>query len=175
MSDMLYTGKGDAGTTKLFGCTERIAKDEPRIHALGNLDELNSWIGFCAALSCDAQFEQILRTIQQDLFIVQAMLAGAPKALSRDRVMYLESVIADVESEIEPIHSFTIPGATVASGALDIGRTVARRTERSIVSLNDLVLLESVIPFLNRLSSVLFAFARLAAHRAHIKEQAPRY
>ncbi len=103
------------------------------------------------------------------------MLAGAPKALSRDRVMYLESVIADVESEIEPIHSFTIPGATVASGALDVGRTIARRAERSIVSLNDMVLLESVIPFLNRLSSVLFALARLAAHRAHVKEQAPRY
>ncbi len=175
MEGMLYTGKGDGGTTKLFGCTERIAKDEPRVHALGNLDELNSWIGFCAALSCEEKFAHILRTFQEDLFVIQAMLAGAPKALTRDRTGYLESVIAEVEGEIDPIHSFTIPGATVVSGALDVGRTIARRTERSIVALNDAALRESVIPYLNRLSSALFALARLVARRAEVKEQSPRY
>lgn len=171
----LYTGKGDSGTTKLFGCTERIAKDEPRIQALGNLDELNSWIGFCAALACENRLEGVLRAIQNDLFVIQAMLAGASKSLSRDRVAYLESVIAGVESEIDPIHSFTIPGTTVVSGALDVGRTIARRTERSIVSLSDALLLESVIPYLNRLSSALFALARLATHGAKVKERSPHY
>lgn len=174
---MLYTGKGDGGTTKLFGCTDRIAKDEPRVQALGNVDELNSWIGWCAALSDEksAGIAAPLRAMQNDLFLVQAFLAGAPKVLARDRVTFLESLIADVESEIEPIRSFTIPGATMLGGALDVGRTIARRAERSLVSLHDDSLQESVIPYLNRLSSALFALARLTAHRAHIKEQAPSY
>lgn len=173
---MLYTGKGDAGTTKLFGCTERIAKDEPRVHALGNLDELNSWLGFCAAMTIsEKELDHALREIQQDLFVIQAMVAGAPKALTSERRTYLEAMIANIETEIEPIHSFTIPGATQLSGALDVGRTIARRTERSIVSLHDESLLPQVIPYLNRLSSALFALARLAAHRAHVKEQSPHY
>src|SRR3989338_5104755 len=135
---MLYTGKGDNGTTKLFGCIQRVAKDEPRVEALGNLDELNSWIGFCAALSLESAAPDIgerLRTIQNDLFTIQAMVAGAPKALQDGRMVYLETVIASVESEIESIHSFTIPGATVLSGALDVGRTIARRAQRPIISL----------------------------------------
>lgn len=175
---MLYTGKGDAGTTKLFGCTERIAKDDARVRSLGEIDELNSWLGFCAA-SAGEKGEDItahaLREIQNDLFVIQAMLAGAPKILAPERVAYLESLIADVESEIEPIRSFTIPGATVLGSTLDVGRTIARRAERSIVSLRDETLLPGVIPYLNRLSSALFAYARLTAHRAHIKEQAPHY
>ncbi|MEK7509118.1 MAG: cob(I)yrinic acid a,c-diamide adenosyltransferase [Patescibacteria group bacterium] len=175
---MLYTRKGDGGTTKLFGCSERIAKNEPRVQALGNLDELNSWIGFCAALSRESAAPETgdtLRAIQNDLFVIQAMLAGAPKVLERKRVAYLEAVIADIESEVEPIRSFTIPGATTLSGALDVGRTIARRAERSIVSLHDESLREAVIPYLNRLSSALFALARRAAHRANVKEQAPSY
>lgn len=173
---MLYTGKGDGGTTKLFGCTERIAKDELRIHALGNLDELNSWIGFCAAMTIsERELDHALREIQQDLFVIQAMVAGAPKALRGERRTSLEAVIASVESEIDPIHSFTLPGATLIVGALDVGRTIARRAERSVVSLHDESLQAEVIPYLNRLSSVLFALARLAAHRAHVKEQSPRY
>lgn len=173
---MLYTGKGDGGTTKLFGCTERIAKDELRIHALGNLDELNSWIGFCAAMTIsERELDHALREIQQDLFVIQAMVAGAPKALTNERRTYLEAVIAGVESEIDPIHSFTLPGATLIAGALDVGRAIARRAERSVVSLHDELLQTEVIPYLNRLSSVLFALARLVVHRAHVKEQSPHY
>ncbi|OGG59763.1 ATP:cob(I)alamin adenosyltransferase [Candidatus Kaiserbacteria bacterium RIFCSPHIGHO2_01_FULL_56_24] len=175
---MLYTGKGDNGTTKLFGCTERIAKDEPRVQSLGNIDELNSWLGFCAASAAEGgedEIAQALRDIQNDLFVIQAILAGAPKVLGDGRVAYLETLIADVECEIEPIRSFTIPGTTVLGGALDVGRTIARRAERSIVSLRDETLQSGVIPYLNRLSSVLFALARLAAHRAGVKEEVPRY
>lgn len=163
--------------TKLFGCTERIAKDEPRIHALGNLDELNSWIGFCTALAGESERElqHILRSLQEDIFTIQAIVAGAPKKLHNDRLAYLEEVIADIESEIEPIHAFTIPGATVISGALDVGRTIARRTERSVVAVSDEALCTGIVPYLNRLSSALFALARLVPHRAGIKEEAPRY
>lgn len=175
---MLYTRKGDNGTTKLFGCAERIAKSDARVHALGNIDELNSWLGLCAALSCEKGEEDIaraLRDIQNDLFVIQAALAGAPKVLTPDRLTYLETRIAEVESEIEPIHSFTIPGTTVLSGALDVGRTIARRAERSVISIEDASLQSSIVPYLNRLSSVLFALARLVAHRAGVKEKAPSY
>jgi len=174
---MLYTRKGDTGTTKLFGCTERIAKDEPRVQALGNLDELNSWIGLCAAhaIESERELQGTLRSFQEDLFVIQAIVAGAPKVLPHGRVVHLESVIAKIETEIEPIHSFTIAGATVLSGALDVGRTIARRAERSLVSLNDESLRKNVIPYLNRLSSALFALARLVAHRADVKEQSPHY
>ncbi len=175
---MLYSGKGDAGTTRLFGCTDRIAKDDSRVQSLGEIDELNSWLGFCAASAREKGEEHMmhaLREIQNDLFVIQAMLAGAPKTLDPGRVTYLESRIADIESEIEPIYSFTIPGATLLGSTLDVGRSIARRAERSVVTLHDKALLPGVIPYLNRLSSTLFAFARLVAHRTHVKEQAPRY
>lgn len=175
---MLYTGKGDRGTTKLFGCSKRIVKSDDRVHSLGNIDELNSWLGFCAALSDErgeGEVAIVLREIQNDLFVIQAAIAGAPKELSRDRLVRLEAFIADVEAKIEPICSFTIPGATMLSGALDVGRTIARRAERSLVSLEDESLRASVVPYCNRLSSALFALARLVARHAGIKEQAPRY
>lgn len=175
---MLYTRKGDNGTTKLFGCTERIAKSDVRVCALGNVDELNSWLGLCAALSKERGEEEItqtLREVQNDLFVIQAMLAGAPKTLGPERLAHLEEVIAGVEAQIPPIHSFTIPGGTALSGMLDVGRTIARRTERSVISLEGESFRPGVIPYLNRLSSVLFALARLVAHRANVKEQAPHY
>lgn len=174
---MLYTGKGDKGTTTLFACASRIAKNAPRIEALGSLDELNSHIGMCRACAYYGATRDIaatLHALQEDLFVLQASLAGAEKALDPKRLAFLEHVIANVELEIEPIHSFTIPGATLLSGALDVARTIARRAERHVVALND-ASLEAVLPYLNRLSSVLFALARLAAHRAGIKEQSPHY
>lgn len=174
---MLYTGKGDTGTTILFDCPQRVSKDAPRIHALGNLDELNSWIGYCAAVSETAPHipASLLRGFQEELFIIQAIVAGAPKELPAQRIRDMESLIARVESEIDPIRSFTIPGATVLAGALDVGRTIARRAERGIIALADESLDPNVIPYVNRLSSALFALARLAAHREGIKEQRPSY
>ena len=172
---MLYTRTGDTGTTRLFGCDGRISKTAPRIEALGNLDELNSWIGLCAAnMAKDDAIARYLRAFQEDLFVLQAHVAGASKAIAADRVRFLEEVVASVEREIEPLRSFTIPGAVASSGMLDVARTVARRTERSVIAIQD-ESLATVIPYLNRLSSALFALARIAAHRAHVKEQSPRY
>lgn len=174
---MLYTGKGDNGTTKLFGCDGRIGKDEPHIQALGNLDELNSWIGLCVS-RLQVAYEAIrrhLQDVQEDLFVIQAMVAGASKALSSERLAAIESAIAEVEAELPPLKGFTIAGATEVSASLDVARTIARRAERSLVSLEDETLRTEIVPYLNRLSSLLFAFARLAAHRSGIKEHSPRY
>ena len=130
----------------------------------------------CARVAATARdIKSRLAAIQEDLFVVQALLAGAHKGLSPERISLLEDAIAGIEAEIPPITSFTITGATVLSGALDVARTIARRTERSIVTLHDAALREDVVPYLNRLSSALFALARLAAHRAGVKEQKPSY
>ena len=174
---MLYTGKGDNGTTKLYGSTERTAKDDARIALLGDVDELNSFLGYCRALACGDRVAPVRGTllqIQEDLFIIQAFIAGAPKSLAPSRLSIIEEGIAAVEHEIGALRSFIIPGSTVLSGALDVARTIARRTERSAVALHDQQL-TPVIPYLNRLSSALFALARLAAHRTHVTEKPPSY
>lgn len=172
---MLYTGKGDNGTTGLYGCTGRIAKTDARIEALGSLDELNSWIGLCRAStsSHESFIRDALRSFQEDLFTIQAVVAGAGKSLAVHRVAHLESIIARVEAEIDHIRSFTVTGATTLSATLDVARTLARRTERAVIA--DGITQGEILPYLNRLSSALFALARLAAHRAGVKEQAPSY
>jgi len=177
---MLYTGKGDNGTTRIFACGERIPKSAQRIEALGNLDELNSLIGFCAALAQERlpELEKTLRKFQQDLFTIQAAVAGAPKKLREEALSELEAFVSKVEREIEPIHSFIVPGATIVSGSLDLARSLARRTERSVVVLSEENKNDSyghLLPYLNRLSSALFAAARLAAKRAGAKEEHPSY
>lgn len=173
---MLYTGRGDKGTTKLFGCDDRVAKSDPRIEALGELDELNCHIGLCgahAAANCPELLKP-LRDMQERLFIIQAAVAGAPQKLDEKALPELESFIAYVETQIDPITAFIIPGATVLSGELDVARTVARRTERKVVALKD-ASLDSLIPYLNRLSSALFAAARLVSKRAGANEYNPHY
>jgi cob(I)alamin adenosyltransferase len=78
----------------------------------------------------------------------------------------VEAAIADVETEIPPIRSFTVPGATPLSAHLDVARTIARRAERALVTTEDKDLRAQISPYLNRLSSLLFAYARLAAHHS---------
>lgn len=174
---MLFTGKGDAGTTKLFGCTERISKSETVVEALGSIDEVNCHVGLCRAYAKEAgmpDMHDTLLSVQEDLFVIQAQCAGAPKALAPTRVAALEAAIHAVESEIPPITSFTIPGPTPLSGHLDVARAVARRGERIVVRLDEQLRIQ-LIPYINRLSSLLFAYARLVAHRAHVEEKAPHY
>lgn len=174
---MLYTGKGDGGTTKLFDCTERISKSEAVVEALGSIDEVNCHVGLCRVYAKEAGMQDVhdsLLSVQEDLFVIQAQCAGAPKSLAFERVTMLETAIHVVESEIPTIHSFTVPGSTPLSGHLDVARTVARRTERVLVRLDE-PLRTQFIPYVNRLSSLLFAYARLVAHRAHAEERAPHY
>lgn len=181
---MLYTGKGDAGTTKLFGCTERIAKTEPEIEALGALDELNSLLGVCrththalAAVSIvDIPMPEYIRRIQEDLFILQAQVAGADKSLREGRLSEIETAIAEIETKIPPPKGFLISGGDRLEALLDYARAVSRRTERRIIAAKDKrELPHESYQYMNRLSSILYALARLAAHLSGVKEQAPRY
>ena len=187
---MLYTRKGDKGTTKVLDSKERFSKGSELAEALGTLDELNAYLGLCkvcaravqeGALTVGKRTESIsemLREVQNNLFIAQAELAGAKKKITKSKVTRLETLTNVIEKEIPPITSFTIAGGTELSAMLDVARTMARRTERRMVTVNDMGLRKvgvHTFAYLNRLSSLLFALARLANHKSGITEESPEY
>lgn len=184
-STMLYTGKGDDGTTKFFGCDQkRISKSSSVAEALGNIDELNSFLGLVKVKSRSQEkgilkqsFEEIVEDVQQNLFTISANIAGADKSISPDKVKKVEEIIAECEKELLPIKTFSLAGGTELATCFDFARTLARRAERRVVTVNDELnnVDPEILKYLNRLSSILFALARLTNHRSGIKETAPRY
>jgi cob(I)alamin adenosyltransferase len=177
----LFTGKGDGGTTKVLDSKERIPKSSELPECLGTLDELNSFVGFAKAKARDTHFEtmsNVLHDIQETLFIVQAEVAGSDKRFSVEKVKNVETIINAIEKEIPPIVSFSIAGGTELSALLDVARTLARRAERrmsAIEAANIRVLSDPTRAYMNRLSSLLFALARLANYKSGVKEENPSY
>jgi cob(I)alamin adenosyltransferase len=187
---MLYTRKGDKGTTKVYGCDERFSKASPLPEALGTLDELNSYLGLCrAALQGRSiatvpvgkrprSVERIVHEVQETLFIIQAEVAGADKRVSKQKVASLESVTDTIERIIPPLHSFSIAGGTYLSAHFDVARTIARKAERRVVAVHEAgkrPITAHTLAYLNRLSSLLFALARYANHVDEVREEAPTY
>ena len=196
---MLYTGKGDKGQTKLYQCDQSLAKSSLVAEALGALDEINSLLGWCKVKAergetlsepkvspREATVASILEEAQNNLFSIQAELAGAPKKLNKRAVTKVENLINKIEKEIPPVKSFIISGGTELSAMLDTARAVARRAERKVVALQsasaqvvfgvkDVKLASVTLAYLNRLSSLLYALARLANHQAGVREKGPRY
>lgn len=181
---MLFSGKGDDGTTKLFGLCpgERISKTSPIFFALGNLDELNSWLGICKVKAenieiANFDIKDLIHTIQENLFIIQAELAGANKTITKEKVVAVENVINNIENELPPIKSFFISGASEVASLLDYARSLSRRAERSVlqVSKSDQKISSSTTAYLNRLSSILYALARLVNHELGKVENKPNY
>ena len=176
----LFTGKGDKGTTTAFGCNQtRISKSSELPEALGALDELNAFIGFVKIKSADSErIGGILRDIQENLFIIQAETAGADKKLKQGSVEKIANMVNDIEKEIPKITGFSIAGGTELSALLDVARTLARRAERRITAVKEMNLRDlsdETMAYMNRLSSLLFALARLANHRAGVAEENPKY
>jgi cob(I)alamin adenosyltransferase len=176
----IYTRTGDAGETGLFG-GGRVPKDHPRVTAYGDIDELNSVIGLIRATPPADLFGELLQTIQQDLFAIGGHLATPDAsrvskalekaALSEERVAEFERAIDDAESELPPLRAFVLPAGSAKAAALHLGRTVCRRAERSVVSLAREAQVPAVfLVYLNRLSDLLFTLARLANHRAGVKD-----
>lgn len=166
---MLFTRKGDNGTSGLFDSKDRLPKDSPIYEVLGSLDELNSLLGVCRVKSkhktkSTIPIADILYQAQQTLFIIQAQLAGADKSINGLEIAHLESSIYEIENILTPIHSFIIPGGTELSGMLDLARSVCRRAERRMISLaNTSAISPETLTYLNRLSSLLYALARYTA------------
>jgi cob(I)alamin adenosyltransferase len=172
----IYTKTGDAGDTGLFG-GGRVPKDDVRVEAYGDVDELNAVIGAARAVEMMPRVDEILAPIQRDLFAIGALLATPhpekhkeqlEKArLSDKRIAQLEQAIDDGEEELEPLKAFIMPGGTPKASSLHVARTVCRRAERSIIHLQRTdEVPQIVIVYLNRLSDLLFVLARVANKRA---------
>jgi cob(I)alamin adenosyltransferase len=170
----IYTRTGDAGETSLFG-GGRVSKDDLRVRAYGTIDELNAAIGVVRAGEPPPEIDGILERVQHQLFDLGAELATPESAAAAaritrttaDRVEGLEQDIDRGEALLPPLRQFVLPGGTPVAAALHHARTVARRAEREIVSLNAR---ESVNPdllkYVNRLSDLLFVLARVANQAA---------
>jgi len=169
----IYTKTGDRGDTRLFDGT-KTRKNDPRVDAYGDVDELNSFIGAAAAWLDDAALVSQLADIQRDLFSVGAQLAN-PKAdsesrekfhLDERRIQILEAAIDQFETELPPLRQFILAGGCRGGALLHVARTVCRRAERRVVALAaNVTVNEIVIRYLNRLSDFLFVLARLVNHR----------
>ena len=179
---MYWTGKGDDGRTKLYnspaGC--RIPKSSRIVEALGSLDEVNSYLGLAKALSREQKLdlESFVNFLQEQLFILQAELAGAEKTVTKESLRKMESELYIFSQKIPQIKSFSIPGGTVLSAHFDVARTMARLAEREIVALRDdkeKALGEKSYAFLNRLSSACFILARYVNSVQGVSEAAPKY
>ena len=178
---MLYTGKGDDGTTYFFGSKTRFAKDTPLAEALGTCDELVSLLGFVKVKIRSER--SLIGEVQQNLFIIQAELAGADKKIVEQKVKDMEERINAIEKKLPPIKTFFVPGANEKSALYDLARTVARRAERRVVALNPETRFRNQVSgiskwslaYLNRLSSLLYALARLHAQKGGKVEKKPHY
>ena len=120
----------------------------------------------------------IIQEMQENLFIIQAEVAGADKTVGEEKIREVEDLIAGIEKEIPPITSFVIPGVSIESAEIDFARTLVRKAERRVVAVNlegFIKVSDNTLAYLNRLSSLLFALARLSAHKSGINESAPTY
>jgi cob(I)alamin adenosyltransferase len=177
---MLYTGKGDIGETTAFGCDQqKISKSSELPEALGALDELQSLLGLVKVRAGDNErIASALREAQETLFIIQAEIAGADKHVKREAVEGVEKMVSDIEGEISPLKGFSIAGGTELSALLDVARALARRAERRVIAALEAkacTASSETRAYLNRLSSLLFALARLANHMVGVAEETPRY
>lgn len=181
-----FTGKGDDGTSKLFdsGKGVRVSKASPIFECLGQLDELNSLVGWCKVACPETLMVQgqkarlILHDVQDHLFTIQAEVAGASKSVPLTNVEALGTLIRSIEASLPEVTSFLMPGGTELSARLDIARAVSRRAERRLVTLHESGEREvsaSSRAYANRLSSLLYALTRLANRSENVIEQAPSY
>lgn len=171
----IYTKTGDAGETGLFG-GGRVPKDDIRVEAYGDVDELNAVIGMARCIELMPRIDDVLLPIQRDLFAIGAILATPDRdkmalhlekaRIDDGRIGELERAIDEGEAELEPLRAFILPGGSSKAAALHVARTVCRRAERHVVRLQHEVELPPLaVIYLNRLSDLLFTLARVANRR----------
>lgn len=171
----IYTRTGDQGDTGLYGGA-RVRKNDPRVEAYGTIDELNAQIGLARSLHVASDLDGPLRRIQSELFTLGAELACVPTHIGKLRmrlidaedVQRFEGEIDEHESHLPPLSQFILPAGSPAGAALHVARTVCRRAERRCLELSDVR--PEILRYLNRLSDLLFVFARRACHLAETIE-----
>jgi cob(I)alamin adenosyltransferase len=163
-------GRGDKGETDFRD--KRVNKCECNIESIGTVDELNSFIGLVRSFNKDKEIDSILEKIQNDLFAIGSDLATNTSIITRDNVKFLEDSMIKLEKELKPLTKFILPTGNQISALLHVSRAVCRRAEREVVSLSKQEKVnEQVIPYLNRLSDLLFTLARVVNKRSGIEEK----
>ena len=163
----IYTRTGDDGTTGL-GDGSRISKSHPRAEAMGTVDELNSQVGMLIAqLPADDELRPILERIQHDLFDLGGELAvPGYELIKAARVEALEAHLDDYNADLPALKNFILPGGSITAAQAHLARAVCRRAERCLVALHEAEPINEAPRFyINRLSDLLFVFARVLARR----------
>lgn len=173
----IYTKTGDSGTTSLLGGA-RVSKAHLRIDAYGTVDELNSFIGLLRDQPVNENRKEILKEIQDRLFTLGAELASEP---GKDNIVKPDMLDADIElleremdmmeTSLEPLRNFVLPGGHASVSYAHIARTVCRRAERICIALSETSpVAPIVIQYLNRLSDYFFMLGRKMAQELNIEE-----
>ena len=166
----IYTRTGDQGDTRL-GDMSLVRKDNLRVNAYGEVDELNAVLGVVRLQELPEGWDERLGQVQNDLFDLGADLAvpmtaeGSHLRIAAERVTGLERWCDEVNDTLGPLDSFVLPGGTAAAAHLHVARTVCRRAERAVVMLADHEEIgTNVIAYVNRLSDLFFILARGSNH-----------
>ncbi|UCF66734.1 MAG: cob(I)yrinic acid a,c-diamide adenosyltransferase [Acidobacteriota bacterium] len=175
----IYTRHGDDGSTAL-GTGERVMKDDPQVEAYGTVDELNAAIGIALALGACPPVAEELTRIQSELFNLGGdlcLLGGTPAAgahsclIGPDHVQRLERSCDRLNEDLGSLDNFILPTGTKLAAALHLARTICRRAERRVISLDrQQEVSAEAIRYLNRLSDLLFIMARYENHSAGIPD-----
>lgn len=161
----IYTKTGDKGQTSLYDGT-RVDKDSLRVDSYGTVDELNSSIGFAIKFVEDEVIKKSLNKIQMRLFFVAGELATIEEGrykykVNEEDIQALEKIIDDYIPKISGGDKFIVPGSSKAAAALHVSRTICRRAERRIITLKRHEEVSDILlKFVNRLSDVLYTYAR---------------
>nr|VFJ74219.1 MAG: ATP:cob(I)alamin adenosyltransferase [Candidatus Kentron sp. FW] len=160
----IYTRTGDKGTTGLADGS-RVDKDDQRMQAIGEIDELNSLIGVLLTKNVPDKIRNALDTVQHALFDLGGELAiPGSTVITSEYVAALEQALDDFNRELPPLKEFILPGGGPAAAACHVARAVCRRSERCLVTLVKQGTINSEgCRYLNRLSDLLFVFARVLA------------
>jgi cob(I)alamin adenosyltransferase len=164
--------------TNLFG-GEIVRKDNPRIEACGNIDELSSFLGLAYAKTNDKQIKDILLILQKDMYMIGSDLASAgesrekntAKVVTQDRLDWINKINAEVFGSLPPLHKFILQDGSELGSLLQVCRTVCRRAERRIIGLSAKDCVSPIVmDYMNKLSKLLFNLARLANKKAGAEE-----
>ena len=162
------TKRGDRGETSLLS-GERVSKSNLRIEVCGNLDESNAALGLAKTFAQNERIRSIISTIQEELLMLGAELASTDpsrptKRIGIENILQIEKWIEDLQKDVPLAPRFVSPGVNSVSAALDLARSVIRRTERSMVLLQEAAQIErtETLKYINRLACLLYTMARHA-------------
>ena len=167
----VYTKNGDAGKTDLYGST-RVKKSVESVEVLGQLDELNAFLGMTRLLLRRTDSVKIAQ-IQNDLFILGSVVAGVQfkstaKNRLKEQIARMEQEIDALDKNLSVLRNFILPNGCESSARLHMARAICRRCERSLVALGSHV---GLVPYINRLSDYLFVLARFENNRNKVSDE----